>query len=195
MILTYVLMLQLCGLSLGEPPVANDPRCRLSSIIITTPGCRTPGWQFDQVSKECAPTCNLAAAFQDKAACDGTCRSKQVCSAARPVSGCLQASQVNVYYFERHSKTCIRDVACLFTGNNFPTAAECVQTCGGSVAQPEYCREPPNQGYTCDEESGSYRYFYDVNAKQCVWFPYFGCGGGQNNFRSYEECRERCLHY
>uniref|UniRef100_A0A0C9RXS7 Putative kunitz-bpti protein n=1 Tax=Amblyomma americanum TaxID=6943 RepID=A0A0C9RXS7_AMBAM len=193
MMLRTLIMLFLYDFSAGQSSVANDPKCTLESPIITTPGCASPGWQFDQKSRECVSTCNSAAPFKDKTLCDATCRSREVCTAPRAATGCVAGSEVNVFYYEPHSKNCLPDLSCGYTGNNFPTAAECIKTCGGQIGQPDYCRHPPNQGYTCDRAMGSYRYFYDVSARQCLWFPYFGCGGGLNNFLTYEQCRKHCM--
>lgn len=36
------------------------------------------------------------------------------------------------------------------------------------------------------------RWFYDDLRGNCVTFIYNGCGGNQNNFRSYEDCIGFC---
>ncbi|XP_059058844.1 PI-stichotoxin-She2a-like [Achroia grisella] len=36
------------------------------------------------------------------------------------------------------------------------------------------------------------RFGYDADTGKCESFIYGGCGGNNNNFRTLEECRERC---
>ncbi|KAF8763257.1 KappaPI-stichotoxin-Shd2a like protein [Argiope bruennichi] len=36
------------------------------------------------------------------------------------------------------------------------------------------------------------RYYYDPEAGQCKEFIYGGCGGNLNNFKTEEECKNRC---
>lgn len=36
------------------------------------------------------------------------------------------------------------------------------------------------------------RYFYDEDRGKCINFIYNGCGGNQNNFRSYDDCMDFC---
>ena len=37
------------------------------------------------------------------------------------------------------------------------------------------------------------RFYFDSNQGICRQFVYGGCGGNQNNFKTRQECRRRCL--
>ncbi|KAK6180152.1 hypothetical protein SNE40_012352 [Patella caerulea] len=36
------------------------------------------------------------------------------------------------------------------------------------------------------------RYYYDIRTWTCTTFNYGGCGGNENNFETYAECRWKC---
>lgn len=45
----------------------------------------------------------------------------------------------------------------------------------------------------CDTAAPSAMYYFDSRADDCSGVEYQGCGGNDNRFRSYDECRESCL--
>ncbi|KAH6924023.1 hypothetical protein HPB50_010586 [Hyalomma asiaticum] len=54
------------------------------------------------------------------------------------------------------------------------------------------CSVLPSEGHYCKSSYGSFRFLYDSDGKTCQLFWYRGCGGTQNNFRSYYTCLKRC---
>uniref|UniRef100_A0A182NVJ8 Papilin n=1 Tax=Anopheles dirus TaxID=7168 RepID=A0A182NVJ8_9DIPT len=75
---------------------------------------------------------------------------------------------------------------CGGNGNNFQTLKACERACRTSQ---DVCREP--QAYGDCLENGE-RWFFEPHEQRCVRFPYSGCGGNGNNFRTEAECRQRC---
>lgn len=45
----------------------------------------------------------------------------------------------------------------------------------------------------CSDVDSVRRWFYDDSRGQCVSFIYTGCGGNQNNFRTFESCIDFCI--
>lgn len=39
----------------------------------------------------------------------------------------------------------------------------------------------------------SNRYYYHKSSNTCRGFHYTGCGKSRNNFRKYDECKNRCI--
>ncbi|XP_014674581.1 PREDICTED: papilin-like, partial [Priapulus caudatus] len=61
--------------------------------------------------------------------------------------------------------------------------------------QSEVCRQPyqpsdPTQLISC--LAAFRRWFYNSTSNQCERFIYSGCGGNDNNFMQYEDCRKEC---
>uniref|UniRef100_G3MSP0 BPTI/Kunitz inhibitor domain-containing protein n=1 Tax=Amblyomma maculatum TaxID=34609 RepID=G3MSP0_AMBMU len=181
------------GLSGAQGEFPDDSRCQSSDIVITTKDCVTTGWKYHKINGECLRACFGEGDFKTEEDCDRTCRRSVVCTAPRPTPGCTPGSLVDVYYYDPKTKQCLYDRSCTNQGNNFATYRECKETCKADAGPPEYCKERLDQGYTCSTTQQSYRYYYDPNAYQCRWFPHYGCGGGRNNFLTYEICRKHCM--
>uniref|UniRef100_A0A8D2L084 BPTI/Kunitz inhibitor domain-containing protein n=1 Tax=Varanus komodoensis TaxID=61221 RepID=A0A8D2L084_VARKO len=67
-----------------------------------------------------------------------------------------------------------------------------LQPCAFDLPQPEeghFCLLPPEPG-RC--EAYIPRYYYQPATKRCLTFTYGGCGGNANNFKTREECEQRC---
>ncbi|KAM7354505.1 uncharacterized protein ACRADG_006156 [Cochliomyia hominivorax] len=57
---------------------------------------------------------------------------------------------------------------------------------------------PTNEDCIQPKETGRcfalfYRFAYDVEKRECVKFIYGGCAGNSNNFKTKEECEQKCL--
>uniref|UniRef100_A0A023G9M0 Putative tick kunitz 49 n=1 Tax=Amblyomma triste TaxID=251400 RepID=A0A023G9M0_AMBTT len=126
MLFCTILVITLFGLFASGAPPTHDQRCEYYKK--PTSACNNH-WVFNKKSKVCEATCDTKAKFSTKTACDGYCRSRAVCKAARPVPSCSPGSQVTVYYYDTTSKTCQSELGCGYTGNNFPTLKECKETC------------------------------------------------------------------
>ncbi|KAH6924348.1 hypothetical protein HPB50_016127 [Hyalomma asiaticum] len=117
-----------------------------------------------------------------------------VCNARRHPSKCPFGGYP-VYYYDPKKNSCERTTDCTYVGNNFPTLNDCQATCmrerpSGPNADP--CSVLPSEGHYCKSSYGSFRFLYDSDGKTCQLFWYRGCGGTQNNFRSYYTCLKRC---
>ncbi|NP_001035185.1 tissue factor pathway inhibitor 2 precursor [Danio rerio] len=61
----------------------------------------------------------------------------------------------------------------------------------GLTLQPkEVCLLQIEEG-TCNDDIQ--RFYYNTISQQCEEFSYSGCGGNQNNFRSFVECQKTCF--
>lgn len=60
------------------------------------------------------------------------------------------------------------------------------------------CQLPVDSGTCSSTETNStsgkeeQRYYYSYANFKCTEFPYSGCGGNPNNFKSLEECKRKC---
>ncbi|XP_077494313.1 boophilin-H2-like [Amblyomma americanum] len=192
--LAFFLYLGLCAATSRS---TRDPRCISNKPIVNTRRCSTPSWQFNLIEKKCNETCNKDGPFDSKLACDGYCRSVDVCTAPRAVSSC--ASDIHpVFYYDPSTRSCLKDMGCIYYGNNFPTIEECQETCmrrRPKPTKPWKCLVFPTQGYPCRWGSGSVRFYYKPHTGQCIPFWYWGCGGTANNFSSYRHCMKHCAKH
>uniref|UniRef100_A0A023G1E3 Putative bilaris n=1 Tax=Amblyomma parvum TaxID=251391 RepID=A0A023G1E3_AMBPA len=182
------------GLCSAASRSTKDPRCISGRPIATTTGCPTPSWQFSLSSKKCLKTCNKDGPFDSKLTCDIHCRSVDVCTAPRAVSSCAGYAHP-VYFYNPTTRTCLKDMGCTYSGNNFPTIRECQETCMRRRPSPPKlwkCFVFPSQGYPCHGRYGRQKFFYNFVTGQCLPFWYFGCGGSANSFRSYRSCLKHC---
>uniref|UniRef100_A0A023FQP1 Putative tick kunitz 88 n=1 Tax=Amblyomma cajennense TaxID=34607 RepID=A0A023FQP1_AMBCJ len=181
--LSFFLFLGLCTAASRS---TKDPRCISDKTIITTPGCLTLRWQFNPFKRTCIETCNKDGPFDSKFACDGVCRSVDVCEEPRAVSSC--GGEVHpVYYYNPNTRQCEKDIGCIYSGNNFPTITECRETCMGGRPTPpklQKCFQPPGQVLPCRKAYQLPRFYYNYYINQCIRFLYQGCGGSPNRFRS-----------
>lgn len=58
------------------------------------------------------------------------------------------------------------------------------------IVKSQICTRPPAPG-RC--HANFHRWYFNVHAASCSWFSYTGCGGNSNNFRTREECEQRCM--
>ncbi|CAH3117388.1 unnamed protein product [Pocillopora meandrina] len=57
------------------------------------------------------------------------------------------------------------------------------------VQAKDICRLPPEKG-PC--RAYMPRYYFDAMVGQCKMFIYGGCGGNENNFRTEQDCGNKC---
>ncbi|XP_040072488.1 papilin-like [Ixodes scapularis] len=94
----------------------------------------------------------------------------------------------NRYGYNTKTKRCERFLGCEDSGNNFPTAKECWNTCTNEVKH-RCLQEPDN------EFSGLVqRYYYDIDSDKCVRKCMFRgrVSGDSNLFNTKEECELMC---
>ncbi|EEC13394.1 serine proteinase inhibitor, putative, partial [Ixodes scapularis] len=59
---------------------------------------------------------------------------------------------------------------------------------------PEVCTLEPDEG-VCDSgmrRRDEFRYFFNPETEECEFFSYSGCNGNGNNFKTEDQCKERC---
>lgn len=59
------------------------------------------------------------------------------------------------------------------------------------------CNQPVDYGKCKKGESGTKetRWYYDDGESKCRKFEYSGCGGNNNNFKSKEKCKKKCVKW
>jgi tissue factor pathway inhibitor len=68
---------------------------------------------------------------------------------------------------------------------------------GAAAFGDDACTLPPDSGScptttTLDGQKEEIRYYYSVANLKCTEFPYSGCKGNENNFKTLEECKSKC---
>ncbi|KFD46291.1 hypothetical protein M513_12826 [Trichuris suis] len=83
---------------------------------------------------------------------------------------------------------------CQGNENNFATEEQCRAKCVKAQKPPStssgVCMQPSDSG-PC--KARHTRWFFDLNDHKCKTFIYGGCEGNSNNFKSKQECEEKCL--
>ncbi|KAK8759642.1 hypothetical protein V5799_002723 [Amblyomma americanum] len=131
--------------------------------------------------------------YETKTMCEIVCKSDlpvhldPVCLKPKYTGPC--AGYFPRYYYNNTLKTCEQFIygGCLSNGNNFVTIEECKNKCW--VSPPEVCNYPVDSGPCL---AHMLRFFYNTVTKACEQFVYSGCGGNQNNFRTYGACEKKC---
>lgn len=58
---------------------------------------------------------------------------------------------------------------------------------------PAFCLLPKDEGVQkCPENETFFRWYFDTNVSQCLFFTYFKCRGNKNRFDSKEDCETLC---
>ncbi|XP_065295382.2 uncharacterized protein [Dermacentor albipictus] len=106
----------------------TDMRCRMHVADTSLNKCRHIRWYYNEIKRVCKPTCSEEAPFLNKMACDGVCRTVDVCGF--PVASFPCFHKVHpVFIYNPNDKSCFKSYSCSFFGNKFPTLEECRQTC------------------------------------------------------------------
>ncbi|XP_067682195.1 carboxypeptidase inhibitor SmCI-like [Haliotis asinina] len=119
--------------------------------------------------------------FKTKAKCEETC--VPVCELEPEVGRCR--ARMRRFFYSTDSQKCEEFFygGCGGNANNFKTIAECEEACI------PVCNLKPEVG-RCRARIP--RFFYDSDSGTCKEFSYGGCGGNANNFKTIEECEDRC---
>lgn len=118
-------------------------------------------------------------------ACIEECSDDGTCALPKDAGPCKAA--IPRWYFDTDAGVCDRFVwgGCGGNANNFQSRDDCSATCG----DPDVCALPADGG-PCD---GAFpRWYHDSASATCKQFTYGGCGGNDNNFQTFAECREAC---
>ncbi|XP_046372865.1 papilin-like [Haliotis rufescens] len=147
--------------------------------------------------------CNNGRPCTSDAACDfgdsclltpqevtGTCCKKEIvnlrprCREAMRTGPCRAGFQK--YFYNVTSSKCQGFFygGCDPSENNFDSMEGCQQECENP------CLLPLDSGIC---RAILRNYFYNTTSKQCEEFYYGGCGGNENNWKSLEECQQRCM--
>ncbi|XP_039212468.1 tissue factor pathway inhibitor-like [Crotalus tigris] len=95
------------------------------------------------------------------------------------------------YFFYPPEAACMMFTysGCAGNDNNFLTLEECIRECKRFADPQEICLQDPEAG-RC---SGTFpRFYYNTAIKNCEEFVYSGCGGNENNFLNWYQCRAAC---
>ncbi|XP_026316323.1 papilin-like [Hyposmocoma kahamanoa] len=92
------------------------------------------------------------------------------------------------FFWNNDEKECQEFIygGCQGNNNNFETLQACRDTCD---TYPGSCQLEPNSG-PC--QANDRRYYWNKTARKCQLFPYGGCFGNQNNFKTKEVCLKTC---
>ncbi|KAL1512853.1 hypothetical protein ABEB36_002368 [Hypothenemus hampei] len=129
----------------------------------------------------------------------GEYRGQDICKLDRDPGPCSEYQKK--FYFDRNTGTCqeFEYGGCEGNGNRFSDYELCRHYCpdqapvsqGPSVA--EVCQMPADQG-SCPELNHK-RWYFDNIQGECKVFIYSGCGGNQNNFKSFQTCLDYCKYF
>ncbi|XP_067326954.1 BPTI/Kunitz domain-containing protein-like [Anolis sagrei] len=98
------------------------------------------------------------------------------------------------FYFDTRSKRCqsFTYSGCGGNENRFVTMLDCLLSCENMDRLPRICSLPKSDGL-CYELV--LRYYYNTERRRCLPFVYKGCLGNMNNFKTLEECKQKCHQY
>uniref|UniRef100_A0A131YQ50 Pancreatic trypsin inhibitor n=1 Tax=Rhipicephalus appendiculatus TaxID=34631 RepID=A0A131YQ50_RHIAP len=111
----------------SEPPT-KDIRCKTNAVPTALNHCLFKRWYYDESKRACLPTCSMEAPFINKLACDGVCRSAEVCQFPTASFPCFKEVHP-VFIYNPNDQSCFKSFSCSYFGNKFPTLNECRQTC------------------------------------------------------------------
>ena len=179
----------------GEGTLGPEPGCprrsvrRCTCTLPADPGpCDDdiPRWYHDYLAGDCREFSwggceGNPNNFESYDACAAACLDP--CDLPAVVGDCDAA--IPRFYFDKTSGYCEPFVygGCGGNSNNFETAVECRDTCGGICALPV---DPGPCDGTCP------RWYFDTMTGRCEEFVWGCCGGNANNFASEQECLAAC---
>ncbi|CAF4798136.1 unnamed protein product [Pieris macdunnoughi] len=179
---------------------------------LTTPSstgeCRTPisiqpcgpnvtTYYYDSRTEACVVgdfgACGYANSYRSEEECERRCGAFKglgdVCNYRFDTGPCIH--EIEKFYWDAASERCVpfKYGGCDGSPNRFSTYEECQEICGQT--KPDECLQPVSTGEAC-KAGATRRWFYSQTTGDCLIFIYLGCGGTTNNFRSFQECSERC---
>ncbi|KAJ8302649.1 hypothetical protein KUTeg_019045 [Tegillarca granosa] len=123
--------------------------------------------------------------FLTRSACERKCSSTDICSQPKKPGMCMAAFRR--WYFDTASNTCRRFIygGCQGNDNNFSSKIKCLRQC----SVPDVCKLKKQPG-NC--RAYIPRFYYNGLTGRCETFIYGGCGGNENNFKTWRTCRKSC---
>ncbi|XP_026316350.1 carboxypeptidase inhibitor SmCI-like [Hyposmocoma kahamanoa] len=125
--------------------------------------------------------------FNDNTTCEETCYTyPKLCSLKAEPGPCT--GDFKRYFWNNDEKECqeFSYGGCQGNENNFKTIKACNNACN---TYPWSCQLEPHSG-PCPVNGT--RYYWNDSEGECQLFPYGGCFGNQNNFKTEEVCLDMC---
>ncbi|CDW59458.1 papilin [Trichuris trichiura] len=126
--------------------------------------------------------------FKTQRECEKKCITWRItpCDQPKEIGNCLET--VNRFFYNTETSKCEMFIytGCEGNENNFNTIEECEKRCDPIDA----CDQPKLVGRILDPVE---RYFYNSETKRCEAFIFGGHEPNDNNFKTKEECEERCV--
>lgn len=103
------------------------------------------------------------------------------------------------FYFDTGKQSCLGFIygGCDGNDNNFESKEDCINTCGGEKPKrkpkiDDICQLPAEIGLC---RALIPRFYYDAKKGICAKFNYGGCMGNENNFKTENDCMNKCGHH
>lgn len=124
-----------------------------------------------------------------------------ICDALKDTGSCNRF--VTKWFYNITDGTCNRFHygGCEGNGNRFETEQECKNKCSDHIGKfmkkiiilfVDTCLLPKVVGPCAGKNE---RYYFDKHSQECFKFEYSGCLGNNNNFRSIQDCEDRCAKH
>ncbi|XP_037525092.1 uncharacterized protein LOC119402070 isoform X1 [Rhipicephalus sanguineus] len=115
-------------IAIPPKPPTKDNKCKMIAVPVSLNNCLFKRWYYDEYKRACLPTCSRDAPFINKLACDGVCRTAEVCKFPMASFPCFNEVHP-VFIYNQNDQSCFKSFSCSYFGNKFPTLYECRQTC------------------------------------------------------------------
>ncbi|XP_045527734.1 papilin isoform X3 [Pieris brassicae] len=176
-------------------PLSTD-ECR-TPVSIQPCGENVTTYYYDFRTEACIVgdfgACGYTNSYRSEEECERRCGAfvglGDVCKYRFDTGPCIH--EIEKFYWDAASERCVpfKYGGCDGSPNRFSTYEECQEICGQT--KPDECLQPVSTGEAC-KAGATRRWFYSQTTGDCLIFIYLGCGGSTNNFRSFQECSERC---
>ena len=127
--------------------------------------------------------------YETKEACEESCGGTSggdLCELPADSGPCLAAMPRYFHNAETGACELFTYGGCGGNENNFQSAEECVDSCGGEL---DICQLAPEVG-PCDAAIAAW--YFNPQTGDCEEFTYGGCEGNENNFESKSACLSSC---